>query len=108
MTPRDLIDDLRSRINPDYAAQLGTESYERRLCAEALEAQADEIERLRELVAHLASPVGWKLVPVLPTEAMMDGLRTGSRKDVPGNPLCKIRWVAALAKAPAHICEVEA
>lgn len=46
MTPRDLIDDLRSRINPAYASQLGTESYERRLCAEALEAQADEIDRL--------------------------------------------------------------
>jgi len=47
MTPRDLIDDLRSRINPVCAAQLGTESYERRLCVEALEAQADEINRLR-------------------------------------------------------------
>lgn len=47
MTPRDLIADLRSRINPAYAAQRGTESYERRLCAEALEAQADEIARLR-------------------------------------------------------------
>ena len=47
MTPEDLIADLRSRINPAYAAQLGTESYERRLCAEALEAQAGEIESLR-------------------------------------------------------------
>jgi hypothetical protein len=33
MTPQDLIADLRSRINPSYAATLGTESYERRLCA---------------------------------------------------------------------------
>jgi len=47
MTPQDFIDDLRGRINPAYAAVLGTESYERRLCAEALEAQAAEIERLR-------------------------------------------------------------
>lgn len=47
MTPEDLIADLRSRINPAYTAQRGTESYERRLCAEALEAQRDEIERLR-------------------------------------------------------------
>lgn len=46
MTPRDLIDDLRSRINPAYATQLGTESYERRLCAEALEAQHDRLEVL--------------------------------------------------------------
>lgn len=47
MTPNDLIDDLRGRINPAYARQLGTESYERRLCVEALESQASEIERLR-------------------------------------------------------------
>ena len=44
MTPRDLIDDLRSRINPAYAAQIGTESYERQLCAEALEALISEHE----------------------------------------------------------------
>ena len=54
MTPRDLIDDLRSRINPAYAATIGTESYERRLCAEALEAQADELNRLLEEVAEMA------------------------------------------------------
>ena len=42
MTPNDLIDDLRSRINPAYAATLGTESYERRLCAETLEGLIDE------------------------------------------------------------------
>lgn len=47
MTPRELAADLRSRINPVYSAQPGTESYERRLCAEAIEAQADEIERLK-------------------------------------------------------------
>ena len=47
MTPKDLIDDLRSRINPAYAAQLGTESYERRLCAEALESLISEIDMLR-------------------------------------------------------------
>ncbi len=48
MTPQDLIDDLRSRINPTYAAQLGTESYERRLCAEVLEGLLTEIEQLRQ------------------------------------------------------------
>jgi hypothetical protein len=37
MSHQDLVADLRSRINPTYAAQLGTESYERRLCAEAIE-----------------------------------------------------------------------
>lgn len=45
----DLIADLRSRINPAYADVLGTESYERRLCVEAMEAQQAEIERLRAL-----------------------------------------------------------
>jgi len=61
----------------------------------------DEIERLRAMVGFLAVPIGWKLVPARPTEDMMDALRTGSRKDVPGNPLCQIRWAAALAKAPS-------
>jgi len=49
MTPRDLIDDLRSRINPVYAATVGTESYERRLCAETLEALLAENDTLRRL-----------------------------------------------------------
>lgn len=53
MTPRDLIDDLRRRINPAYAATLGTESYERRRCAETLEAQADEIDALRSRMLEL-------------------------------------------------------
>lgn len=48
MTPQDLIDDLRSRINPLYSTTIGTESYERRLCAEALESQCDEIAQLGE------------------------------------------------------------
>jgi len=45
--PHELIDDLRSRINPAYAITPGTESYERRLCAEALESLLDEVARLR-------------------------------------------------------------
>lgn len=53
MTPNDLIDDLRSRINPAYAATLGTESYERRLCAETLEGLIAEQEELRDEVARL-------------------------------------------------------
>lgn len=46
MSPSDLIDDLRSRINPAYANQIGTESYERRLCVEALEALMAERDEL--------------------------------------------------------------
>lgn len=45
-SPESLIDDLRSRINPAYATQYGTESYERRVCAEALEALIKERDML--------------------------------------------------------------
>ena len=51
---QDLIDDLKLRINPAYADQRGTESYERRLCVEALEAQADEITKLRQQIQEQA------------------------------------------------------
>ena len=55
MTPTDLIADLRSRINPAYAHQIGTESHERRLCVEALEELFDEIARLRTQRDYLLS-----------------------------------------------------
>ena len=52
-----LTQDLRSRINPAYADTIGTESYERKICADALEEQrnqivlfATELERLRCLL----------------------------------------------------------
>jgi hypothetical protein len=32
---------------------------------------ADEIERLKGIVSHLAVPVGWKLVPIRATEEML-------------------------------------
>lgn len=48
MSPQDLADDLRSRINPAYAAQLGTESYERRLCAEAIESLLAQVDAQKE------------------------------------------------------------
>ncbi len=47
MDVSNLISDLRSRINAEYAHVKGTESYERRLCAEALEMVSAENERLR-------------------------------------------------------------
>ena len=53
MTPQDLINDLRSRINPAYAAQLGTESYERRLCVEAMESQEETIDTLKAAIIGL-------------------------------------------------------
>jgi len=50
MTPESLIEDLRSRISPIFADQQGTESWERKRCADMLEAMVLERERLREFV----------------------------------------------------------
>lgn len=52
MPVSELIDDLRGRINPAYASQLGTESHERRLCAEALETQRDRINELEGAIGR--------------------------------------------------------
>lgn len=54
----DLIADLRSRINPAYARTIGTESYERRMCVEAMESQQAEIERLRQYIGATLSKAG--------------------------------------------------
>lgn len=51
MTTDELIADLKSRINPGYAHQLGTESHERRQCVEALESLRAEVERLTTCLA---------------------------------------------------------
>ena len=48
MTRDELIADLRERINPAYADQRGTESYERKQCADALEAADKRIAEERE------------------------------------------------------------
>lgn len=53
MTPQDLVDDLRSRINPAYANVIGTESYERRICADALEELLAQVDALRSEVDRL-------------------------------------------------------
>ena len=57
MTPQELVKDLRSRINPLYAATSGTESYERRICAETIEELMMEIDRLSGLLAEAADSV---------------------------------------------------
>ena len=57
MTPKELVKDLRSRINPLYAATSGTESYERRICAETIEELMMEIDRLSGLLAEAADSV---------------------------------------------------
>ena len=51
-----LAHDLRQRINPAYATQIGTESYERRLCAEAIEdllaINAELLKALQKIAAN--------------------------------------------------------
>jgi len=75
---QDLIDDLRSRINPAYAAQLGTESYERRLCAEALDALISErgsTPQYRGECRLLENEMGHKHWPAAIGDAAIDGWR---------------------------------
>ena len=48
MSPQDLVDDLRRRINPAYANTLGTESHERRICADAIEGLLTQLAAERE------------------------------------------------------------
>jgi mannose/fructose-specific phosphotransferase system component IIA len=47
----ELVAELRSKINPAYADQIGTESHERKRCADAIEALDLEVLRLKELLA---------------------------------------------------------
>ena len=98
MTPRDLIDDLRSRINPAYAAQVGTESYERRLCAESLEAQADEIDRLRAEAVE-ADALREKLAGILS--------RTAVALRGPEPPLTRWSWHDLPDRAAAAIAAID-
>jgi len=48
VSPQDLVDDLRGRINPAYANTLGTESYERKICADAIEGVLTQLQTQRE------------------------------------------------------------
>jgi hypothetical protein len=52
MTPESLIEDLRSRISPAYADHPGTESWERKKCADMLEDLVLERDHMREFVAQ--------------------------------------------------------
>lgn len=49
-----------------------------------------------------AVPDGYALVPVEPTPAMLDALRTGSRKDWPSDELCRVRYAALIAAATSQ------
>lgn len=47
---QELLADLRSRINPAYQDVRGTESYERKQCADAIEALQKEVSALDVLL----------------------------------------------------------
>ena len=57
MNIEQLIADLRSRVNPQYYDQVGTESYERNQCVMALESLMARIDVLREENERLAGCV---------------------------------------------------
>ena len=57
MNIEELITDLRSRVNPQYYDQVGTESYERHQCVMALESLMARIDVLREENERLAGCV---------------------------------------------------
>lgn len=79
MNTKELIADLRSRINPEYAHVNGTESYERRICVEALEAQDAEIERLRVLAQSNVELTGAK--PAGEASGSAQGYAAKGRRD---------------------------
>ena len=67
MTPAELAADLRTRINPVYADQLGTESYERRICADVIfqllkesGAQRKVLEQTLEALNDITSEISMK------------------------------------------------
>jgi hypothetical protein len=55
MEARDLIHHLRSKINPKFATQYGTISYERQQCVDVLESVIQDAERYRWLAHYLPS-----------------------------------------------------
>lgn len=60
-----------------------------------------EIGRLRDLVAHLAIPLGYRLVPVRPSPAMMEAAKTVDYSSSPEETALNI-YRAMLSAAPAH------
>ncbi len=79
MTLKDLllsefISDLKSRINPAYAQQRGTESYERRLCVEAMESLLADKDRL-DWLANKDNTIGNVQLPTECVTANIHSLR---------------------------------
>ncbi len=49
-----LVYDIRQRINPQYADQRGTESYERKECADMIDALRERLAELEQDNQHLS------------------------------------------------------
>jgi len=88
MNIEELIADLRSRVNPQYYDQIGTESYERHQCVLALESLMARIEVLRienkalradadriDWLADVNNTVGSVVLPREIVEANVSSLR---------------------------------
>ena len=88
MNIEQLIADLRSRVNPQYYDQIGTESYERHQCVMALESLMARIEVLRienaalradadriDWLADVNNTVGSVVLPREIVEANVSSLR---------------------------------
>lgn len=88
MNTEQLIADLRSRVNPQYYDQIGTESYERHQCVMALESLLARIDVLRiensalradadriDWLADVNNTVGSVVLPREIVEANVSSLR---------------------------------
>jgi len=82
MITNELVVDLRSRINPAYADQIGTESHERRLCAEAIEALLAENEALKITAERLSGKINSAPVAVMDTRIEL-GICALTEEDFP-------------------------
>lgn len=59
--------------------------------------KAEHERQIETLLGMLDEPDGFVLAPIKATPIICEALRTGSRRDVPSDALCEIRWAAALA-----------
>tara|TARA_R110000868_G_scaffold127605_2_gene335399 strand:+ start:650 stop:979 length:330 start_codon:yes stop_codon:yes gene_type:complete len=100
MTTIDLINDLRIRVNPLYSATPGTESYERRLCAEELEKQVELIEQQAVELKHLKA----LLRAVFEELDEGDGNAPGDSHEKPG--IWDDDNTPDIAGKPCHWCEL--
>lgn len=95
----DLIENLRSKINPAYADVIGTESYERKVCLDAIEALVKELD-------------GWKACAEnrLEIQRMREGQLAALRDAIEAAEKAEPEWYYGvdvhMCKRFYHRCEV--